>query len=82
MTFEIKIRKVYGRDNLKVVRAFNEWKGRVEYDVLFFDDVFTGRWHSMPRRPEERVMSRKMADWLYNQALKPIMFIPCYDDEE
>lgn len=73
---------VYSYDNLKVVRAFNKEKHCVEYDVMFFDRVFTGRWHSVARLPTEMSKSRKMADWLYNQALKPLIFIPCYDDEE
>lgn len=68
---EIKIRTIYGSDKLKVVRAFNEWKGHVEYDVLFWDGVFGNKWRSVGRLSTEMRKSRKMADYLYNECSKP-----------
>ena len=67
----MKIRTIYGRRNMKVVRAFNEWKGRVEYDVLIYDGVFSDSWISAARLSSEKEMSRKMADILYNKYLNP-----------
>ena len=67
----MKIRTIYGRRNMKVVRAFNEWKGRVEYDVLIYDGVFSDSWISAARLPTEMSKSKEMADLLYNKYLNP-----------
>lgn len=69
------MRKVYGRENMKVVRKFNQQKRCVEYDVLFWDGVFSNRWHPVARLPTEMSKSRKTADFLYNQLLKPTILI-------
>ena len=71
---------IYGNKELKVVRVFNEQKGHVEYDVMRYDGIFADEWFSI--RPLKEGMSRKMADHLYQEALKPrILMEPEYDDE-
>ena len=72
------MKTVYGNKELKVVRDFRN--GRVEYDVLRYDGIFADEWFSV--RPLKEGMSRKMADYMYEEALKPrILMEPEYDDE-
>ena len=74
------MKTVYGNKELKVVRDFRN--GRVEYDVMRYDGIFANEWFSVARLPFEKEMSRRMADHLYQEELKPRVFMePEYDDE-
>lgn len=67
----MKIRTLYGNSKLKVVRAFNEWKGHVEYDVLFWDGVFSHEWRSVGVLTTEMRRSKEKADLIYKEYSKP-----------
>ena len=73
---------VYGNEELKVVRAFNKEKRCVEYDVLRYDGLFAHEWFSVARLPFEQEMSRRMADHLYQEELKPRVFMDPMTEED
>lgn len=77
------MRTIYGNEGLKVVRAFNKENQRVEYDVLRYDGIFAHEWFSVARLPFEQEMSRKMADHLYREELKPcVLMDPMTEEDE
>lgn len=76
------MRTVYGNEELKVVRAFNKESRRVEYDVLRYDGIFADEWFSVARLPFEKELSRKMADHLYQEELKPRVFMDPMTEED
>ena len=74
------MKTVYGNKELKVVRDFRN--GHVEYDVLRYDGIFADEWFSVARLPFEQEMSRRMADHLYQEELKPRVFMDPMTEED
>ena len=76
------MKTVYGNSELKVVRTFNKENQRVEYDVMRYDGVFANEWFSVARLPFEQEKSRRMADHLYQEELKPRVFMDPMTEED